>query len=217
MNGNPHDDPICPYKKPIDLCWERPSKTSTTHAPTTSGPSHTTSASLLTTTPYNPKCDPDTQKLVDEECSIITNITGPFEICITNATELAQNYFSSCIYDLCATNNPSNIICAILQSYADACMQEIPTISIQWRSEHLCRKWLKYLAQLFMSKCLNMLQHQIVQQMPIMMTAHPVVQPLAVILMHQYFVHCNVVVIVLVILVTCWKMKFAFWASSVAA
>lgn len=137
MNGNPNDDPACPDGESTDICWERRLRT------TTILPISTTAVSQHTTTNYNPECDPDYQKIVNQECSIITQINGPFAICVTNASDIAKQYYSSCIYDLCASStNDTAPLCAILQSYADACMQEIPTATLKWRSENLCRKFL---------------------------------------------------------------------------
>lgn len=139
-NGNKHDDPICPDGEPINICWERHLRTTTT-APTTL-PSTRTTAVVTTTTAY-PNCDLDTQKIVDEECSIITNPDGPFAECALNASQLAESYYYSCQYDLCVALNDSVALCDLLQSYADACMQQIYNLTLNWRSEDFCRKFLE--------------------------------------------------------------------------
>lgn len=135
-NGNKHDDPICPDGGSINTCWERHHKTTTQAPPTTKA---TTSPTIGTTTASQPICDPATQQQIDQECSIIVNENEAFAICALNATDLAATYYASCIYDLCVAND-STAICDILQSYADACMQAIPNITLDWRSEAFCRK-----------------------------------------------------------------------------
>lgn len=134
MNDNPNDDPTCPNGGSIDDCWERHhGGSTTTQSPLTSP------ASPPTTTSSHQACTPEKQAIVNQECSIINDTTGPFSVCAMEDKSLADNYYQNCIFDLCYANNLTDI-CAILQSYADACMQDLPGTIIQWRSENLCRK-----------------------------------------------------------------------------
>jgi hypothetical protein len=83
-------------------------------------------------------CSNAVQQQINEQCSIIIDINGPFQVCVMNATEIAENYYQSCIYDLCVNNSDPNVICYELQSYADACMQAVPTVVLQWRTQYFC-------------------------------------------------------------------------------
>lgn len=134
-NGNPNDDPTCPDGEPINTCWQR-DHGSTSAMPST--PLHTqATGTVVATTSSGPTCD---QTAVDQECSIITDPNGPFEVCVLYAGNLASEYYQSCTFDMCLAGNQTNEICALLQSYADACMQAVPSATLQWRSEDFCRK-----------------------------------------------------------------------------
>lgn len=204
-NGNPHDDPTCPDGQPIDTCWERHHK-STTYSPTSPGTtiSHT-GTTELTTTPTYPLCDNATQQQVNQECSIIMNYdSGPFAICALNASDLGAAYYQMCTYDLCAALNQSNALCALLQAYADACMQQIPNITLHWRTESFCRKFWT----IPKSSHLNawIFKHQIVLKTCITKTVVPVAQLHAVIHQHRVNVSCLVEANVLATRDTCGIM-----------
>lgn len=130
-NGNPNDDPTCPDGD-LNTCFERNPGTTTPH----------TGPPLGTTTIANyPSCDNTTQQQINQECSIILNYDGPFAACAANDSLLAIQYYSSCAYDLCYAVNESAALCSILQSYADACMQDLPNVVLSWRNSTFCRKF----------------------------------------------------------------------------
>lgn len=208
----------CPTGGSINTCWERTHNHTTTYAPTTIGTTKlpiTATTSRGTTTEY-PNCDPETEERVKEECSVIVNSTGPFAVCVTKAPDLANNYYQSCVYDVCAANQ-SNAICALLQSYADACMKQVPNTVLQWRTESFCRKWSPDFNIDFIFRFLHCFQHQIVPNTCIMMIVLPVALLRAVIQMPQINVPNHAVVNVHAMKVIFMIMENAFCPVTVAA
>lgn len=93
-----------------------------------------------TTTPTGDWCPPAIKPIVEAQCEPIINSTGPFQLCIEQVPDVAQTFYQACEFDLCAIGgaNDSDIICNYLASFAAACMQEIPSLVIKWRSATLC-------------------------------------------------------------------------------
>ncbi|NWV73982.1 FCGBP protein, partial [Dasyornis broadbenti] len=69
-----------------------------------------------------PACDTENEKEYEELCKIILKNGGPFELCHWHIPP--QQYFESCVYDLCATEGDSDQYCKILEAYAAACKLE---------------------------------------------------------------------------------------------
>uniref|UniRef100_A0A8C9NQR2 VWFD domain-containing protein n=1 Tax=Serinus canaria TaxID=9135 RepID=A0A8C9NQR2_SERCA len=91
-----------------------------------------------------PACDTEKEKEYEELCKIILKTGGPFQFCHSHIPP--QQYFESCVYDLCATEGDSDQYCKILEAYAAAC--EVEGVHLgEWREDTICGKSLGHLKE----------------------------------------------------------------------
>lgn len=62
--------------------------------------------------------------------------TGLFKDCHTKVPP--ENFFESCVYDMCFTGGQETSLCYGLQAYAESCNNA--GICIEWRNATLCRE-----------------------------------------------------------------------------
>ncbi|KAJ1086909.1 hypothetical protein NDU88_000104 [Pleurodeles waltl] len=81
-------------------------------------------------------CDPtlETEVQKDTACGIISDPSGIFKDC--HAKVPPQNFFKSCVFDMCATGGQSLSLCYALQAYAAHCTNA--GVCVQWRNNTLC-------------------------------------------------------------------------------
>ncbi|XP_059335475.1 IgGFc-binding protein-like [Ammospiza nelsoni] len=85
----------------------------------------------------SPPCSAEDEKLYgsDQFCGILTTRPSPFESC--RGVINPQDYFDTCLYDLCALNGGQEFLCAALEAYADACQAAGVTV-LSWRNATFC-------------------------------------------------------------------------------
>ncbi|XP_075427180.1 IgGFc-binding protein-like isoform X9 [Ascaphus truei] len=81
-------------------------------------------------------CDPvlEAEYSQNTVCGIITDPTGVFRDC--HALVPPNNFFTSCIYDMCFTEGESLSLCYAAQSYAELCSNA--GVCVEWRSPTFC-------------------------------------------------------------------------------
>ncbi|XP_074402790.1 IgGFc-binding protein [Zonotrichia albicollis] len=86
----------------------------------------------------SPPCSDEDEKLYgsDQFCGILTSRPSPFESC--HGVINPQDYFDTCLYDLCALNGGQEFLCAALEAYADACQAAGVTL-LPWRNATFCQ------------------------------------------------------------------------------
>lgn len=85
-----------------------------------------------------PTCDEKKRKLYGGEnyCGLINKTSeGPFREC--HAVVNPDNFFDSCIYDVCLNGGANNILCQALEAYATTCRKAGATI-YDWRTPSGC-------------------------------------------------------------------------------
>ncbi|NXA98915.1 FCGBP protein, partial [Melanocharis versteri] len=82
-------------------------------------------------------CSAEEEKLYrsDQFCGILTTRPSSFERC--HGVINPQDYFDTCLYDLCALNGGQEFLCAALEAYADACQAAGVTL-LPWRNTTFC-------------------------------------------------------------------------------
>ncbi|KAM8953099.1 IgGFc-binding protein-like [Pelodytes ibericus] len=82
-------------------------------------------------------CSEDEGNLFESEifCGQLTSAEGLFSIC--HSVVDPASFFESCVFDLCALGENNDILCGVLQAYADACQKEGVTIP-NWRNITSC-------------------------------------------------------------------------------
>ncbi|XP_063023602.1 IgGFc-binding protein-like [Melospiza melodia melodia] len=85
----------------------------------------------------SPPCSAEDEKLYgsDQFCGILTTRPSSFESC--HGVINPQDYFDTCLYDLCALNGGQELLCAALEAYADACQAAGVTL-LPWRNATFC-------------------------------------------------------------------------------
>uniref|UniRef100_A0A8C3MV12 Uncharacterized protein n=1 Tax=Geospiza parvula TaxID=87175 RepID=A0A8C3MV12_GEOPR len=85
----------------------------------------------------SPPCSAEEEKLYRSEqfCGILTTRPSSFESC--HGVINPQDYFDTCLYDLCALNGGQEFLCAALEAYADACQAAGVTL-LPWRNATFC-------------------------------------------------------------------------------
>ncbi|NXB69198.1 ZAN protein, partial [Struthidea cinerea] len=85
----------------------------------------------------SPPCSAEEEKLYrsDQFCGILTTRPSAFERC--HGVINPQDYFDTCLYDLCALNGGQEFLCAALEAYADACQAAGVTL-LPWRNATFC-------------------------------------------------------------------------------
>ncbi|XP_031975843.1 LOW QUALITY PROTEIN: IgGFc-binding protein-like [Corvus moneduloides] len=85
----------------------------------------------------SPPCSAEEEKLYrsDQFCGILTTRPSSFESC--HGVINPQDYFDTCLYDLCALNGGQEFLCAALEAYADACQAAGVTL-LPWRNATFC-------------------------------------------------------------------------------
>ncbi|NWW60752.1 FCGBP protein, partial [Ifrita kowaldi] len=85
----------------------------------------------------SPPCSAEEEKLYrsDQFCGILTTRPSSFERC--HGVINPQDYFDTCLYDLCALNGGQEFLCAALEAYADACQAAGVTL-LPWRNATFC-------------------------------------------------------------------------------
>ncbi|XP_067879876.1 zonadhesin, like [Heterodontus francisci] len=82
------------------------------------------------------ECDQDIEEEAQQStsCGFIKNPTGPFKQCHDKIPP--EMYFGNCVYDQCASDGDTALLCLALQSYAALCAQAgVPVI---WRNRTFC-------------------------------------------------------------------------------
>ncbi|XP_040269438.1 IgGFc-binding protein-like [Bufo bufo] len=71
----------------------------------------------------------------DKACGLLLKQDGPFTDCygLVNVTE----YFNQCLFDMCASDGQSEVLCHSLQAYVTACQAAGAKIK-SWRSSNFC-------------------------------------------------------------------------------
>ncbi|CAI5781335.1 IgGFc-binding protein-like [Podarcis lilfordi] len=85
-----------------------------------------------------PTCDEGKRVLYGKEeyCGLISKTSGgPFREC--HSIVNPDNFFDSCIYDVCLNGGAKNILCQALEAYAKTCRKEGATI-YDWRTASGC-------------------------------------------------------------------------------
>uniref|UniRef100_A0A8C3V3V6 VWFD domain-containing protein n=1 Tax=Catharus ustulatus TaxID=91951 RepID=A0A8C3V3V6_CATUS len=85
----------------------------------------------------SPPCSAEEEQLYqsDQFCGILTTRPSSFESC--HGVINPQDYFDTCLYDLCALNGSQKFLCAALEAYADACQAAGVTL-LPWRNATFC-------------------------------------------------------------------------------
>ncbi|NXI88252.1 ZAN protein, partial [Rhipidura dahli] len=85
----------------------------------------------------SPPCSAEEEKLYksDQFCGMLTTRPSSFERC--HGVINPQDYFDTCLYDLCALNGGQEFLCAALEAYADACQAAGVTL-LPWRNATFC-------------------------------------------------------------------------------
>uniref|UniRef100_A0A8C3VAB6 VWFD domain-containing protein n=1 Tax=Catharus ustulatus TaxID=91951 RepID=A0A8C3VAB6_CATUS len=85
----------------------------------------------------SPPCSAEEEQLYrsDQFCGILTTRPSSFESC--HGVINPQDYFDTCVYDLCALNGGQQFLCAALEAYADACQAAGVTL-LPWRNATFC-------------------------------------------------------------------------------
>ncbi|NXV58612.1 ZAN protein, partial [Molothrus ater] len=85
----------------------------------------------------SPPCSAEEEKLYrsDQFCGLLTTRPSSFESC--HGVINPQDYFDTCLYDLCALNGGQEFLCAALEAYADACQAAGVTL-LPWRNATFC-------------------------------------------------------------------------------
>ncbi|NWI07990.1 ZAN protein, partial [Tichodroma muraria] len=85
----------------------------------------------------SPPCSAEEEKLYrsDQFCGILTTRPSSFERC--HGVINPQDYFDTCLYDLCALNGGQEFLCAALEAYADTCQAAGVTL-LPWRNATFC-------------------------------------------------------------------------------
>ncbi|KAM6428800.1 IgGFc-binding protein-like isoform 2-T4 [Liasis olivaceus] len=85
-----------------------------------------------------PTCEESKRELFesDEFCGLITKVDeGPFRKCHSRLSP--DNFFDSCIYDVCLSGGAKSILCQALDAYATSCRKE-GVIVADWRTPSGC-------------------------------------------------------------------------------
>ncbi|KAI4881806.1 hypothetical protein NFI96_003653 [Prochilodus magdalenae] len=77
------------------------------------------------------------RKEYSELCTIITNTSGPFQLCHVLVNPML--YYDTCVYDLCVYSFENNMLCSALEAYEVACTTVGVEIS-DWRTDLNCLK-----------------------------------------------------------------------------
>uniref|UniRef100_UPI00398EC30B zonadhesin, like n=1 Tax=Pristiophorus japonicus TaxID=55135 RepID=UPI00398EC30B len=82
------------------------------------------------------KCDQDIEEEAQKAstCGFISNPTGPFKEC--HGKVPPESYFGNCVYDLCASESDTALLCFAVQSYAALCAQA--GVPVTWRNRTFC-------------------------------------------------------------------------------
>uniref|UniRef100_K7F2J0 VWF/SSPO/Zonadhesin-like cysteine-rich domain-containing protein n=1 Tax=Pelodiscus sinensis TaxID=13735 RepID=K7F2J0_PELSI len=71
----------------------------------------------------------------ESSCGLIKAPAGPFKDC--HSLVSPAEYFSHCLYDMCAANGAREILCQSLQAYVAACQAAGGTVRA-WRTASFC-------------------------------------------------------------------------------
>ncbi|XP_041034717.1 zonadhesin-like [Carcharodon carcharias] len=80
-------------------------------------------------------CEKDVFDKANEQCSLITDPTGPFRDCVEVVDPLP--YFNNCVYDMCRFPDYQPTLCDQLQAYTEACQSAKATVH-NWRTPDFC-------------------------------------------------------------------------------
>ncbi|KAI8502373.1 hypothetical protein Bbelb_199610 [Branchiostoma belcheri] len=69
-----------------------------------------------------------------DKCGLLNDTSGPFRAC--HAKVSPSDFFSGCVFDMCAYGGNDTQLCQSLEAYAHACQQA--GVQISWRSSSLC-------------------------------------------------------------------------------
>uniref|UniRef100_A0A667WZ93 VWFD domain-containing protein n=1 Tax=Myripristis murdjan TaxID=586833 RepID=A0A667WZ93_9TELE len=86
-----------------------------------------------------PVCDDSRKAVLEKDCAIITDATGPFAAC-HNIIDPAS-YYRDCIYDVCIADGNRNTLCLSINAYMLDC-QDVGANIQDWRSSSFCRGFL---------------------------------------------------------------------------
>lgn len=88
-----------------------------------------------------PTCEESKQQLFgsDKFCGLITKLEeGPFQKCHPKLNP--DDFFDSCIYDVCLNGGAKSILCKALEAYATNCRME-GVIITDWRTQSGCGEY----------------------------------------------------------------------------
>ncbi|CAN2388180.1 binding of sperm to zona pellucida, partial [Pristimantis euphronides] len=69
------------------------------------------------------------------ECGMVLNPNGPFGKCHSKIDPV--DYFTDCVYDLCAYGKRQDLICRVLTGYVASC-QDAGAVIYEWRTDLIC-------------------------------------------------------------------------------
>ncbi|XP_041932210.1 IgGFc-binding protein-like [Alosa sapidissima] len=84
-----------------------------------------------------PTCPASEAKIIESDCSIITNPKGPFAAC--QAVLDSEPYYRDCIYDVCVAGSTwhTKMLCHSINAYVLDC-QDIGIKILNWRTSSFC-------------------------------------------------------------------------------
>lgn len=75
-------------------------------------------------------------------------------------------YFQNCVYDMCATDGQVGALCQAIESYADMCASK--GVSIAWRNNTFCRKFVFVLTVVQCQNCRRLVSQAAIKHFQIL-------------------------------------------------
>jgi hypothetical protein len=75
---------------------------------------------------------------VNRQCGFITDLEGPLRNCAKDPASSAAQFFSFCVYDVCANQggDPDAVVCRAIEAFAAACIDL--GYAADWRAQAKC-------------------------------------------------------------------------------
>ncbi len=85
-------------------------------------------------------CDPRLKAIFEKPpyCGVLVDPNGPFAAC--HAALKLSAYLNDCVFDTCASDGNSSVVCASVERYAFSCRAAGVVIQ-RWRTDSFCRKF----------------------------------------------------------------------------